>query len=436
MDGLTGLKIRVWVPLLLGLIMLFDSWDSIAIAYVMPSLIAEWHIDLVHIGFMISAGYGGQFVGALFFGTLAERYGRMPVFQTAIVAMCLLAICCSLSSDYYLLLGLRFLQGMAIGGALPVCITYINELAPTATRGRYFSIFQFITMSGYTAASVSSMFIVPNFGWRWMFALGAIPMLLLPLVRLTLPESPRWLVRRGRIDDANKALIKLGGKVMESEAPLSLTPQAPAKHSSLAVLFGPLYRNRTAVVIPLWFLTALVNFGLVTWVPTIYVKVFHIEVATALRYSATAGSLFLIAAPIVALLIDGVGRRPLAIGGSLICGTALLTLTVIDTSDTFRMVLLVGTGQLASCVSAMIVWPYTAEVYPTQVRAMGLSLGSSIARAASMLTPAAVGGLLAVTGSVQPVFALLGLSAVGVATIWWKLTRETARKSLEQIEAR
>ena len=209
-DAITGWKVRVFAPLVLGLIMLGDSWDSIMIAYVMPSLRMEWALTPLTVGTLISSGFAGQFFGSLLLGPAAERFGRMPMFHVAIVAMCALSIGCAFAPGREVFLALRFLEGVAIGGALPVCISYVNELAPTKTRGRYFSLFQFIMVSGYSLASIASAYVIPTFGWRAMFYLGAAPVLLTPLVMLMLPESPRWLAKIGRVQAANAALVRLG----------------------------------------------------------------------------------------------------------------------------------------------------------------------------------------------------------------------------------
>ncbi|AJR23222.1 MFS transporter [Sphingobium fuliginis] len=434
LDSITSARLRIVPPLLLGFVMLFDSWDSIAIAYVMPSLTREWGLTPVAAGSLISAGYAGQFVGAILLGSLAERFGRMPVFLVSVVWMGLLAIFCALTPGYGALFALRIVQGVAIGGALPVSITYINEIAPSATRGRYFGIFQFITMAGYAAASFSSTVVIPHLGWRWLFAFGAIPLLILPVVLLLLPESPRWLVRSGRADDAAKALRKFGYAAADPQALRSSEPSAgPAPRLPATILFAPEFRRRTTVVMLLWFFTSFASFGLTTWLPSIYVSVFHIPVATALRYSATASLLFLVLAPTIALVIDSVGRRPLAIGGSLIATVALLTLGFTLPKDVAILVPLVIAGQLSIFTGSIVLWPYTAETYPTHVRAVALGLSSSLARGASTLTPVVVGAILASGASVAIVFGIFGLCAAGALILWVTATRETARMRLDAI---
>jgi putative MFS transporter len=415
--------------------MLFDSWDSIAIAYVMPSLTKDWGISPVIAGSLISSGYVGQFIGAILLGALAERLGRMPVFAMAIVVMGLLALGCAFSPDYRVLLAIRFCQGLAIGGALPVSITYVNELAPTLTRGRYFAIFQWICMSGYAAASLSSTVIIPNLGWRWLFGLGATPLVLLPLVLLTLPESPRWLARAGRAADAAKALQKLGARLaaLPAGAELPPAPVTNAPRIRLSVLFSATYLKRTIIIIGLWFLTSFANFGLTTWVPSIYVTVFHIPVANALKYAAIASTAFLVATPFIAALMDTVGRRPFAIFGTGVAAAALGVLTFYHPSEVWLLVTLVVTGQLCISISSFIVWPYTAESYPTHVRAVALGMCSSTARAASMLTPLFVGVILNSGGSISLVFGVFSLFALAAMILWTTATKETARVRLETL---
>lgn len=429
-DAITGWKVRYFAPLVLGLIMLGDSWDSILIAYVMPSLRQEWMLTPLQIGTIISAGFAGQFFGSLLLGPAAERFGRMPVFNISIVVMCLLSIACALAPGREVFLSLRFLEGVAIGGALPVCISYVNELAPTKTRGRYFSLFQFIMVSGYSLASIASAYIIPAFGWRAMFYVGAAPMLLIPLVMLMLPESPRWLAKIG-VGAANLALTKLGTAPVDAALPHERA--VAALRIPMLGLFAPAYRRRTVVVSMLWFFASMVSFGLATWAPSLYVEVFHLKIEDALRYSALAGAIYLFVPLVFAAIIDRVGRRwPAILGAALSCA-CLVGLVLIDHTQTPLVVTLITTGWVAAASGSIILWPYSAEIFPTHIRSTGLGLASSLARGASMLTPLAVAGVLTATGSVRVVFGLLAICAAIVTLVWLLFTRETARRSLEEL---
>jgi putative MFS transporter len=435
LDRLSTFRARIWAPVLLGLIMMFDSWDSIAIAYVMPSLSKEWGLGPAAIGSLISSGYVGQFIGAIILGALAERLGRMPVFTGAVIVMGALALGCAFCPDYRLMFAIRFVQGLAIGGALPVSITYVNELAPTEKRGRYFATFQWLCMSGYAAASISSTVIIPQLGWRWLFGFGGIPLIILPLVLITLPESPRWLARRGRAEAARRALMKLGGSMVSARFPVEGDMRGADRSPPvrLAVLFSPAYRARTIVILLLWFLTSFATFGLTTWIPSIYVTVFHIPVADALKYAAMPATLFLVATIGIAALVDTVGRRPFAILGTAVATIALAILTFYHPPERWLLVTLVVTGQLCISMSSLIVWPYTAENYPTNIRAVALGVCSSLARAASMLTPLFVGVILNIGAPISVVFAVFAVFALAAMILWWTATTETARIRLETL---
>lgn len=435
LDDLTTFRIRFWAPILLGLIMLFDSWDSIAIAYAMPSVSAEWRLSPITVGLLISAGYCGQFLGAILLGGLAERFGRMPVLIASVSAMAFFALASVWAPGFAAMAAIRLAEGLMIGGALPVSVTYINELAPTRTRGRYFMTFQFLAMAGYAAASLSSAWVVPHLGWRWLLGLGAAPAILVPLAALTLPESPRWLARLGRLEAANRALAKLGGGPAPAVSITDLRPPpaTPERRPTVLVLFRPPLLGRTLVVGLLWFFAAFANFGLTTWIPSIYVSVFHVPVAASLRYASFATVGFLIVTPFAGMLMDRIGRRPIAIAGALTAAITLLALAIHRPASEGVLVAAVVAGTISISAVMFILWPYTAEIYPTPVRALGLGLGSSVARGASMLTPLVAGVILGTGASIAIVFAVYGLCALGALGLWLFFTQETARKALHAI---
>jgi putative MFS transporter len=427
LNGPGDWTLRGRIPYLLGLIMLFDSWDSVVIAFTLPSIAKAWSLDPLQGGWLISSGYAGQLFGAVAFGAAAEAKGRLPVLRALVVIMCLLAVACGLAQDYGQLVALRLAQGLAIGGALPVAISYLNEIAPTAVRGRFFGTYQFLMVSGFGLASLCSAWIVPAFGWRPMYMLGAAPLLLAPFL-FALPESPRWLAGRGRIEAAVKALRRLGGRPDPAQA--AAAPPAPRRPPATALL-SPRLRGLTVVTGLLWLLTSLVSYGLVTWVPSIYVGQFHIPLARALQYNAIASVFVLIIPLVLRQTIDRFGRRPPVILGTAAGALALLALTLADPRRELLIVGLTILGSIGVSIGSMVLWPYTSEVYETNVRAAALGASSSLARAASMSTPLVVGGLLALTGSITPVFLIFGLSAGTVALLWIFATRETAGRELD-----
>jgi putative MFS transporter len=431
-DNLKTFRHNWWAPMLLGAIMLFDSWDSIAMAYAMPTLSSEWKLDPFVMGLLISGGFAGQFIGAVTLGGVAERFGRIPVFVFASIGMCVLAIACALAQNYATLLVLRALQGLMIGGALPVAVSYINELAPTKTRGRYFGLFQTLAISGYAIASISSPLVITYLGWRWMLGIGVVPLILLPLVWMTLPESPRWLVRRGRLDEANNALAKLGARPVVFATNVAGDAQE-RRSSSPLTLFSQTYRVRTLTITFLWFLTMATSTGMTTWVPSILTKVFKIPVTEALTFSAFTSVFHWIALALGGFMIDRFGRRTMAIGGLVLAACPLLIMAATGVTKDYQVFPLFFVAQLAMFYGTFALWPYTAEIFPTNVRAMALGYGSSIGRAASIVTPLFVGGVLSVGAPIAIVLTAFGCSALVAMTLWLTRTKETAGKPLDAV---
>lgn len=429
LDEPGGWKRRRWVPVLFGAVMFFDSWDMLVAAFILPFLTAEWALKPLQIGWLLSAAYIGQFFGAIACGWLAERFGRKPVFCLAAAAMCLMGLACASSTGPGHFELFRFLQGLALGGAAPVAVSYVNEVAPTRTRGRFFAVYQFLMVAGFVAASASAALLAVDHGWRLLFVLGSAPVLLVPAIWLMLPESPRWLLRSRGPGVAMEAVRRLGGP---ERPPGDLAPASGAELARvpLRALFSPVLRRASIVTFLLWFLGSLVNYGLATWTPSIFVSQFGIPVADALRYGAI-GSIPIFVTPIVlGATIDRFGRRPFAIGGALLAAACLTALAILPWGNTALIVVLTIAGGFGTGVYAIILWPYSSEVFPTPVRAMGLGIASSLARAASSLTPLVVGGVIAIAGTVRPVFGIFALIAALCAIMWWTMTRETARRPL------
>ncbi len=242
--------------------------------------------------------------------------------------------------------------------------------------------------------------------------------------------------RLGRMADANRALEKLGGRpvtVADGPADEAAPIAEIQKGLTFTALFKAPFLPRTIVVTLLWFLVSFATFGLTTWVPSIYVGVFHIPIASALRYASISAIGFLVFAPFVGLVIDRIGRRPIAMVGCFLGALTMLGLALYRPTSEAILVPIVITGHVGISITALLIWPYTAETYPTNVRAIGLGYASAVARGASMLTPLATGFILQAGAPVAFVFGIYGVCALGALAVWLKYTRETAQVPLDAI---
>jgi len=187
----------------------FDAFDSIAIAYVLPAIIGLWHLNPQQIGLLIGVGFAGQLVGAIGFGWLAERWGRRLCMLITLLIFSLGALACAAANSYEQLWVLRFIQGIGLGGEIPLMAAYLNEFAHAENRGRFSLSVQVLFAIGLLVVALVSVYVVPHWGWRWMFVIGAIPALVAIPMRTVLPESPRWLASQGRNDEADLALTRI-----------------------------------------------------------------------------------------------------------------------------------------------------------------------------------------------------------------------------------
>src|SRR5215468_739766 len=192
---------QIRTRIIVGTATFFDAFDALSITYVLPVIVPAWKLTPTAIGWLISAGFLGQLVGALIGGALAERIGRRPVIVAAVLWFGLFSLACGWAWNYESLLVLRLFQGLGLGAEVPVAATYISELAKAKGRGRFVLLFELVFPVGLVAVAVVGRWIVPV-GWQYLFFVGGLPALFALFMMRRLPESPRWLAARGRLGEA------------------------------------------------------------------------------------------------------------------------------------------------------------------------------------------------------------------------------------------
>src|SRR3989441_11855300 len=252
--------------IIVGSATFFDAFNALALAFALPVLIRLWHITPAQSGLLISASYIGQLGGALLFSWLAEKFGRIPSAAAATALMSIMSLACAIAGSFPALLGCRLVQGVGVGGEMPVAAAYISELSKARGRGKFFMLYEMIFPLGLMTTSQAGALVVPLWGWRTMFLIGGIPGLIITWLLLRLPESPRWLISKGRIAEAEFVVkeIELAGRKFEDargkfeDAPqIASTSQirgAPPKfeRGRWMDVLAPSFRSRTLIVWRLW----------------------------------------------------------------------------------------------------------------------------------------------------------------------------------------
>jgi putative MFS transporter len=426
---------HVKARIIVGVATFFDAFDAIAIATVLPVLVPMWKLTPPDIGFMISAGYVGQLIGALLFGWIGERYGRMPAMIGSIAVFAVMSFVCAFAWDYNSLVWFRTLQGIGLGGEVPVAATYISELTRAKNRGRFVLLYELVFPIGLVAVSTIAVWVVPHLGWQWMFYLGAVPAILALFLRALLPESPRWLAVHGRIVDAEVAISAIEQETQRSTGqplppvqPVVSTANQPASWSDL---FGPTYLRRTLVVWVIWFAAYFMNYGLVIWLPTIFRTMFKLPLDQSLRYGMITQIAGLIGTFICAVTIDYVGRKPYFAVSFAVAGGSL-GLLAMQTQPSAEQVLMYVTAAYFFVSTINIgAYLYTPELYPTRARALGVGTATAWLRFASMIGPWAVGHM--VGGGLSSVFWMFASAAIVAAVITAVFAVETKGRVLEEV---
>jgi putative MFS transporter len=425
---------QVKTRIIVGVATFFDAFDALAIASVLPVIVPLWKLTPPQIGFLISAGFLGQLVGALLFGWIAERYGRMTAMVWSIALFALMSLVCALAWDYNSFLVFRTIQGIGLGGEVPVAAVFISELAKAHGRGRFVLLYELVFPIGLVAAALLGLWIVPHLGWQWMFVVGALPALLALVLRRLLPESPRWLAVRGRRAEAEAAISLIEAETQKAIGhalpPPKPTVAAVDKPASWADLFGRLYLQRTLVVWVIWFAAYFVNYGLSIWLPTVYRTVFKLPLDVSLRYGLITQAVGLIGTLICALTIDHVGRRLWFALSFAAAAIALGALAFFPTPTAEQVLTCMTIAYFFVSTINIGVYLYTPELYPTRARALGVGAATAWLRFASMIGPTVVGMMLA--GGLSSVFVTFAIVAAIAAVITGLFAIETKGRVLEE----
>ena len=423
---------------IVGVANFFDAFDILAIAVVLPAVIPLWHLKPQQIGLLISMGFFGQFLGAVAFSYVAERLGRIIPLRWTLGLISVFGLCCAAAWNYPSFLLFRTLQGLGLGAENPIASSYINEMARAQLRGSLAFAFQAIFSVAIFTTSLVSIWVVPHWGWQWMFVLGALPAFLAFWLRRLVPESPRWLAAVGRLREADSVVTAIEEEVARSgAAPLPPLPAnlPPPRHEQVGFLslFERPYAGRTLLAWLIMFCASTVSYGLLVWMPTIYRTVYKLPLETTLEYGFMSSCASVVAAFIGCYIIDRVPRRVLFITALLGMGIPLTGLGFILNQVTVPVIVAFATiGVFSSSFVSNGVYIYVPENYPTRMRALGSGVASGWLRIAAIVGPYIV-GLLLEAADLGAVFEFFGVTALIGALAFYMFGIETRGRVLEEI---
>lgn len=418
--------------LVTGLGWLFDSMDTGLIAFILPVLAKEWGLAPGQMGLIGSIGLIGMALGAVISGTVADRIGRKKVFTITVLLYSIASAFCALSWNYQSLLVFRFLVGFGLGGELPVAATLVSEYAPSRVRGRFIVLLESFWGLGWIAAACIAYFFIPVYGWRMAFLIGALPALYVCLIRLHMPESVRYLLTRGRVDEARQIVLSLEKQLHVPSALFTgeTEPVPVVAKASFRELWKKPFMSRTIMLWLVWFGINFSYYGIFMWLPSLVFQQGFTVVKT-FEYVLIMTLAQLPGYYCAAWLVDKIGRKYTLSAFLLFSGVASYFFGHASTAATLMM-----WGSIMSFFNLGawgVLYTYTPEQYPTAIRALGSGWAAGFGRFGGMAAPMMVGALLARSFGFASVFYMFALVFAAVAVIVLSLGVESKQKDLESL---
>ncbi len=392
-------------------------------------------------GIMVSSLLFGAMIGAFTTGQLVERIGQRKLLIYAGMLFFVTSLIAAVSPNAYVLIGVRVLIGLAAGTASVQVPLYLSEIAPKHARGGLASLNQLAVATGIFLSYLVCYLLASSGQWRWMLGLAAVPSLLLTLGMLTQPDSPRWLVRQGRAQEALDVLRVTNRASQAEEALRQIQTMSAQPSVKLAtVLKSKGLRHTLLSVFGLAVLQQALGINTVIYYAPTILRAAGFGESAALLNSVGLGMLSIVMTIVAARFVDKVGRRPLLICGALVMGASMTALACVFgagelMTDGGRIV---AVGALAVFKAAFsfswgpLVWVMMPELLPTKVRARVMGA----AALCTFLTNFSVASFFPVmlragAGAVFVIFAVVCVIASCFAAFY---LRETAGLSLEEIE--
>ncbi|UUV31451.1 MFS transporter [Amycolatopsis roodepoortensis] len=423
-----------------GLGYMFDAWDVALNGFLTPLVGTEFGLSAGGKGLVATANLIGMAVGAVVWGTIADRIGRKRAFSVTLLLFALFSVLGAFAPNVETFLALRFLAGIGLGGCIPVDYAIVSEFSPRKHRGRVLSAMDGWWPIGTTLAAVTATLLLPVEGnWRWMLVLMILPALLLFWVRRGVPESPLYLVRKGREAEARAVIDDLVRRTGATPEPYTVPPAVveDTRGGAVAAAFDQLRRvwafnpRITAVAWSLFISVMLVYYAALSWMPSILRAQGFGEIA-AFASTALMNATGIVGVAVAVLLVDKVGRkRIIMVAGPLTALSLVVFSLLLDTPA--AAVVAIGAFGLFALVVIPVMYAYVSELYPTELRASGFGWASSSSRAITGFAPLLFGSVLWPVLGLPLTFAVLGVLVVAAVLFMKVGAPETRGRELDRI---
>ena len=404
----------------------FVAMEILLVGFTVPLFTEIWSLSGSYAGWIAASALGGALLGSVVLGRLADRIGRKRIFQASILWYAVFTALTALAWGPGSLSAFRFLAGIGLGGILVVDPSMLAEYLPPQKRGRYLVFLDFFWPVGLLLATGLSWLFLEQVGgdwaWRYLFLAAAFPAFLAFAARLALPESPYWLARRGRTEEAAGVLDRITGRRVDAE---SLAAE-PEPRASAVELVSRRLRGTSAVIVLVWIALNISYYGLFLWLPFVLQAEERFTIDVYLLLALAAVSQFPGYAAAI-WLVERVGRKPTLAAFLALGGVSAYAFAVSDSAPQYVAALFfVGFFNLGAWGA---VYPYTSELFPTRLRASAFGMVEGVGKGAAIGGPYLFGALIDWTGDIVWSLTFVAL-VMGLGALVMLLGPETRGRAL------
>jgi MFS transporter, putative metabolite:H+ symporter len=402
--------------------MFFEGFDIYIAASVLAATYKTGFSTLTQNGLFISMTFVGMTLGALLTGFLGDRYGRRFTYQLNLIIFGAAALASALAPDMATLIVLRFFMGLGLGAEVVVGYSILAEFFPAKIRGRWSGMMCTLVTTGLPVSAFLAWLLVPTFGWRVMFLLGALGSIVAWFLRRELPESPRWLVIMGREAEADALVSRFEREAgLKSEYNLPSPPENIVPHPAGDLFRRPLLANLIVGCVSLMVANTLI-YGFVTWLPT-----FFVGQGDSIARSTGFALLMALGGPIGsalgALAADHFGRKLTIVVVSCLAIVLSVAFAFSGTSPVMPIIGFLLTIPIYILVAVLFA-VYVPELFPTALRLRGVGIANAVGRSASIIVPLLIGPLFAEFG-IPGVLAAMSSALLAMCVVVAALGTET-----------
>jgi len=429
---------------------LLFGYDTGVINGAIGPLKAHFVLDANWAGWATGCALVGCAIGAAIAGVLSDWLGRKKVLILSAILFFISAVGTALPKNITTFIIYRIIGGLGVGAASMSSPMYIAEISPARIRGRMVSVNQFAIVSGFLVVYFVNYFIAlqgdqmwnQESGWRWMFGSEALPALLLLVLLFFVPESPRWLTKQNRSNEALEILTRVDGAEYAKTELLEIKDALAHESGSLKQLFQPGMKIVLVIGIVLAVLQQVTGINVFLYFGTEIFKKMGSETNAALLQTVVVGAVNLTFTIVAIWTVDRLGRKPLMIIGSAGMGLSLLAMglaSYFGRTELWLLLFILGYIACFALSVGPVTWVILSEIFPTRIRGRAMAIATVCLWVANYLVSQTFpmmeenNWLLEKFHHAFP-FWLYGIFCVVLVTFVWRFVPETKGKTLEEIE--